>query len=324
MLEIIRNIFGTSVWEENIQLPPGTPNYIRYGYSFTKLVWKERECLLVKPLDSHISLATLKKQTKNMEQLFHIPVVIELERLTSLQRTNLIESEIAFISGSGQVFIPTWGSYFEEKIRNPVEVRNVLSAGAQLVFLYLYYHGDGSGMRNQTQIAHELGMSKASFTRAVQQLEGFGLLSIYPGGTAKKVCLRNDENILRTAFPYMISPVQKQLYCRELPLNLPYKISGLKALAEQSMLDSRDSDSGYAISKAGAKQLKKDLLVDEHTFRDFGGKVIEVWEYDPFLLSDSRYVDDISLLLELNDVEDERVQKEMDGIRAKYKVEGEV
>ena len=62
--------------------------------------------------------------------------------------------------------------------------------------------------------------------------------------------------------------------------------------------------------------------MDEQFFRDFGGQIIEVWKYDPFLLSDTEYVDDISLLLDLADESDERVQYQLDGIREKYNLEG--
>jgi hypothetical protein len=59
-------------------------------------------------------------------------------------------------------------------------------------------------------------------------------------------------------------------------------------------------------------------LIDRQEYRDFGGKILEVWKYDPFLLSDSDYVDDISLVLSLRDDIDERVQKELDTIRNNY------
>jgi hypothetical protein len=39
-------------------------------------------------------------------------------------------------------------------------------------------------------------------------------------------------------------------------------------------------------------------------------RIVEVWRYDPFLLSNDKYVDDLSLVLSLKDEPDERVQKE--------------
>jgi hypothetical protein len=46
--------------------------------------------------------------------------------------------------------------------------------------------------------------------------------------------------------------------------------------------------------------------------------MLEVWKYDPFLLSNNDHVDDLSLMLSLRDDTDERVQKELDTIRNNY------
>ena len=120
----------------------------------------------------------------------------------------------------------------------------------------------------------------------------------------------------------MNSPVHKLLYVSSLPENIKYKISGIRAVTEQSMLQPLPSDGAFAIDWETAKGIDRSILMDEQFFRDFGGQIIEVWKYDPFLLSDTEYVDDISLLLDLADESDERVQYQLDGIREKYNLEG--
>lgn len=324
MLEVMKSIFGASLQEDIFSLPPGTPNYIRYGYIITKLIWGDKSCLLVRPKTDTVSLSALKKQAKQIEQICSMPVIIDLERLTASQRTNLIESGFAFISGPGQIFIPFWGSYFEEKIRNPPEEKDVLSGMAQLVFLYLYYHrSQAAGGLSQTQIALSLRTSKASVSRAVRELQGLGFLSLQAVGTANRVLLHGGNKILNTAWKHLRSPVRKKLYATSLPSSTVYKLSSLLALSQQSMLSSLSSDSGYAISRETAKQLPKDFLICEQAFRDFGGVVLEIWEYDPALLSDGECVDDLSLLLELQNHEDERIQIELDTLRKKYCLIGE-
>lgn len=137
MVEIIKNIFGNSITEGRFQFPKNIPNFIRYGYSVRRLFFGEKSSLLISPKSDDWNLATLKKQIGLIEKMLHEPVIVQLERLSSLQRTNLIESRIAFVSAKGQIFIPFWGCYFEEKILNPQKVPALLSANAQLVFLYL-------------------------------------------------------------------------------------------------------------------------------------------------------------------------------------------
>ena len=320
MLKTIKNIFGNSITEGRFQFPKSIPNFIRYGYSVRRLFFGEKSSLLISPKNDDWNLATLKKQIGLIEEMLHEPVIVQLERLSSLQRTNLIESRIAFVSAKGQIFIPFWGCYFEEKILNPPEVPALLSANAQLVFLYLYYNKNGNKTQTQTQISKALYLPKATCARAVQQLRDLDLISSASEGTANLIALKSDLN---RAFPHLTSPVHKLLYVKSLPKNISFKISGLKALSERSDLVSLSSDGGYAVSRETAITLDKNLLIDEQTFRDFGGEIIEVWKYDPFLLTDSEYADDISLLLELNNSDDERVQSELDVIRQQHGLKGE-
>ena len=320
MLETIRNVFGNSISEGRFKFPKSIPNFIRYGYSVRRLFFGEKSSLLITPKSDDWNLATLKKQIRLIEERLHEPVIVQLERLTALQRTNLIESRTAFVSAKGQIFIPFWGCYFEEKILNPPEVPERLSANAQLVFLHLYYNKNGNKTLTQTQISKALSLPKATCTRAVQQLRDLDLISSASEGTANLIALKSDLN---AAFPHLTSPVQKLLYVKSMPQNISCKKSGLKALSERSDLVSLSSDGGYAVSRVVAENMEKNLLIDEQTFRDFGGEIIEVWKYDPFLLTDSEYADDISLLLELSGSDDERVQSELDAIKQKHGLKGE-
>jgi hypothetical protein len=320
MFETIKNIFGNSITEGRFQFPKSIPNFIRYGYSVRRLFFGEKSCLMVAPKGKDWNLATLKKQIRLIEEMLHEPVIVQLDKLTALQRTNLIESRIAFVSAKGQIFIPFWGCYFEEKILNPQKVPALLSANAQLVFLYLYYNKNGNKTLTQTQISKTIHLPKATCARAVQQLRDLDLISSASEGTANLIALKSDLN---SAFPHLTSPVQKLLFVKSMPLNISFRISGLKALSERSDLVSLSSDGGFAVSRETAITLDKNILIDEQTFRDFGGEIIEVWKYDPLLLTDSEYADDISLLLELSGSEDERVQIELDTIRQKHGLKGE-
>ena len=323
MKEIISLIFGDAVSEKDFRFPAGTPNYIRYGYSVKKLAFGQKDCLLVSPKAPDWNLATIKKQIKTIGQITGQSIIIDLDRLNAGQRTNLIESGIAFISGTGQVFIPFWGCYFEERILNAQKPAEIMSANAQLVFLFLFYNRKEITGATQTQIANTLNMPKATCSRAVQLLSGLDLITIIEEGTAKRVFLNEQErNVLQKAIPHMITPVHKLLYVSSIPGNIQYKISGIRAIAEQSMLQALPSDGAFAIDRDAAKGIDKSILLDEQSFRDFGGQIIEVWKYDPFLLSETAYVDDISLLLDLVEESDERVQYQLDGIREKYNLEG--
>jgi hypothetical protein len=48
--------------------------------------------------------------------------------------------------------------------------------------------------------------------------------------------------------------------------------------------------------------------------KEYGTNVVEVWRYDPRLLSKTETVDKLSLYLSLKDNEDERVQIELENL----------
>lgn len=320
MNEIIKKIFGEAIEVKDYTYPIGTPNYIRYGYRARRLVWDKKECLLITPMSDGWNLPSLKKQAKKIEKLCSMNLVLELNRLSAMQRTNLIQSGIAFVVGSGQLFIPFWGSYFEEKIKKAMNAPSKMTAKAQLVFLYLYYlNRDEKVQINLTQVCKNLYLSKATCTRAVQLLETLGLIILEKKGTAKSIVFADDmDKILQRSMPYMVSPTRRQIYVKEIPKKLPGRISGIKALAGKSMLMENEKDGGYAIDCALTRSIPEDIIIDKQEFYDFGGAVIEAWNYNPVLLSDGEYVDEISLILLLRENTDERIQGELNGIRRKY------
>ena len=320
MNKIIMEIFGSAVSEQPYSFPSGTPLFISAGYRGSLLTWGNSKCLLVEPVNTELSLPSIKKQVRRIESICSLPVIINLARMTSRQRTNLIESGIAFVSDSGQLFIPFWGCYFEEKIKNASSPPEKMTGNAQLIYLYLYYLNLNEPIElNLTHICAGLGLPKATCSRAVQVLDAFGLIDTRSAGTSKWISLKQPlANNIINAEAYLTSPVHKTVYLKNIIGEYNYKTGGIKALADKSMLAAKDSDGAFVVSREEYRKIPESGLIDRQEFRDFGGIILEVWKYDPFLLSDKDHVDDISLVLSLRDDTDERVQKELDTIREKY------
>ena len=81
-----------------------------------------------------------------------------------------------------------------------------------------------------------------------------------------------------------------------------------------------DEDGALAVSKKTVADIPADMIQTEQDFRDFGGFAVEVWSYDPSLLSVNGVVDDISLLLSLDNHANERIQSGLDVIRKRYEL----
>ena len=104
------------------------------------------------------------------------------------------------------------------------------------------------------------------------------------------------------------NPVDFIVYTPELGISENGLVSEQNALAEYSLLNG--GPYRIAVSKEEYKNLKKkDIYWDP-----FGEAGIEVWKYDPALLSGTGVVDKLSLYLLLKDYEDERVQIELENM----------
>lgn len=100
-----------------------------------------------------------------------------------------------------------------------------------------------------------------------------------------------------------VSPIEQLHYTDALLEGM--MISGVNALASYTMLN-EESRQCWAITKKELKNLN--VVTDEQ----FGENEIQVWKYNPKMLSTEGVVDKLSLYLSLKDNEDERIQIELE------------
>ena len=320
MLSFLKSVFGSDITIAKYHYTSDAPYYIRDGYTPKYLVWNQGKCIILEPKDSNWRLPTLKKQLKKFQELSKVPCALCLENLTALQRRNLVENNIPFISLSQQVYLPFWGCSFHEQFKAQTLVADKMAPGTQLVFLYLYYEQSADPV-NLTQLSKNLSLSKATCTRAINDLLGSGLIKQNVEGTNKWITLAYGKpEFLTKGYARLKSPVERILYVKT---TVPIKgqiVSGIRALAQQSVIGVNECDGAIAVSKKTATKISADDLCTEQYFGDFGGSIVEVWSYDPAVLADNMCVDDISLLLTMENDPNERVQMCLDEIRAKHEL----
>lgn len=318
MLEYLQSVFGLDIDMVNWVMPSNTPFYIRDGYSFQKLTWRKQSCVFAKPRSSSVRLPALKKQLGVITALCEYPCALELDELSSQQRKNLLMDHIPFVAAPNQVYLPFWGCAFTERYKTATVPDEIMTPMTQLVFLHLFYSLKG-GKTTASAISAALGIAKVTVSRAVDMLVSTRMFSISVEGKRKWLSFTTDESAaLEIAMKYMRSPVEKRVYVRELPSDIPKLQGGIQALSQISMVSAGELDGSLVLNKKTYSSIPKDLFINEKDFFDFGGCAIEVWYYDANLLSDCGRVDDLSLLLSLMSNEDERVQMGLDGIREKY------
>ena len=320
MLSFLKTIFGPDITTAQYCYTDDTPYYIRDGYTPQLLTWDNNKCVILTPKDPSWRLPSIKKQLKKFQELCPIPCALRLENLTALQRRNLVENHVPFVSLSQQVYLPFWGCAFQERFKRRTVLADKMAPGTQLVFLYLYYRKSSDPV-NLTQISKVLSLSKTTCTRAINDLSASGLVTEKSEGTNKWLSLSFARpEFLKKGYKRLKSPVERNIYVSN-PVKIENQItSGIRALAQQTMIGMNEYDGAIAVSKKDAAKIPADDICTEQYFRDFGGCVIEVWSYDPAVLAENARADDISLLLSMDNDPSERVQMCLDEIREKHEL----
>ncbi len=146
-------------------------------------------------------------------------------------------------------------------------------------------------------------------TRACQLLLETKLFQAHKDG--RKIYLTYKEsksNLFEQMKPCLRNPVRKKGYIFKSELLQKMTKAGMSALSEVSFLSSPVMPI-YAIEKSQAKTLS---LLEEQL--DSQNQVeIEIWDYDPLTLSgDGKTIDPLSLATSLLDLQDERVEMEIE------------
>ena len=168
-------------------------------------------------------------------------------------------------------------------------------------------------LRDSAEIASELASllsllvrladSYATVNKSLRWLASKDLIKL-EGVKTKTVQIElSNRELWDKALPMFVSPIEQLHYTDALLEGL--MVSGVNALASYTMLN-EESRQCWAITKKELKNL--DVVTDEQ----FGENEIQVWKYNPKMLSTEGVVDKLSLYLSLKDNEDERIQIELE------------
>jgi DNA-binding Lrp family transcriptional regulator len=319
MLNYLNLVLGGNVTIEPYQYPRQIPYYIQDGYDAQILMWQQNSCVILSPKESILRLPTLKKQLQKFQVFTPLPCALGFKNLSALQRRNLLENNIPFISCSQQIYLPFWGCAFLEKFKTDILLCEKMAPSTQLVFLYLYYLATNMRL-NLTQLSNSLHVSKATCSRAVSDLVASNILTVEEVGNAKWIIPFNEKSdFLRKGFDRLRSPVERRIYVKNIPDKIHYK-SGIQALSDITMIGVNEQDGAVAMYYKDCVRMPINDILSKQEFEDFGGHIVEAWSYDPSVLANHGRIDDISLLLCLDDSSDERIQMSLDIIREKYKL----
>lgn len=320
MKKYLSDIFGINVkienWDGKIQLPL----YLRNKRAYYMLSFGERKSILMKNESGFFNVTSFKKEIREIEKYAKMPVILWLDTISTYQRNALIKSRISFIVPNSQIYVPEFGMSLKEFCMRAEkrEKRDKISAMTQFLLLYFIYQKKQE-KKSQSEIAKCLNMSAMNVSRAVQELQELELLIAHRQGTHKMIeAVACGKELYQLSSEYLQSPVQKKIYVSSQQYNMILPMAGETALAKKSMLNDPKC-MVYAMDKKRLKEIPQEAIVKPQFVLGNDYVEIELWKYNPSAYVMDGMVDVVSLVQSLKDVDDERVEMQIEEIMEEYK-----
>ena len=316
MEELLERIFGKKL-EQYDAARYSLPIYLKDGRRFFNASVGGHSFVIVQFVTTErFNVKTLKKQLENYQNVVKKCVAFGFDRLSCFQRKSLIENDIPFIAGNGQLYLPFLGAYFEKHALSEEVIPEKFTWAAQILFLLFLYERNGC---SKTEACRRLMVKPMTITRASRQLGEKGLIKEERRGNEIWMIIAEED---RKAFyekgeKYLINPIHSVIYVPNARI-----YSDVPDAGEYSL--SLRSDFGYpeyveyAFYKddpgiKGMTGMKPSLDASTNLAR------FQKWRYDPKLfsgnVSEKIMVDPVSLICSLSDVKDERVHKCLEQVK---------
>lgn len=292
------------------------PLYLQGGYHYQCARLAGQDCLLMLEQDSEQQegASRLKKHIGIVAKHFHGPVIYVVQETTSYNRKRLIDQRIAFAVPGKQLYLPFAATDLRETFKSMDILKSKpkwLGAVAQQIVL-LALHGRWYEHRPAQALAERLGVSKMTVSRAYSELVETGLARLEMDGRSKRLTFSAKHQELWTlAKPLLTSPIKKRVWIdeydyRQHATQLRW-LAGESALSELGML-MEPKNKSVALSLQDWTTLKKMMGLREQPRGEDHCVAVELWKYDPGVLSKQNVVDRLSLYLSLDSEADDRVE----------------
>lgn len=271
--------------------------------------------VLVRP-EADMTPAELERRHDSLKHATDDVIIFTFDHMSSCNRARLIERAVPFVVPGNQLYIPSLAADLREHFRTrPPVAEDHLSPAAQVVtlrHLLLPEHDDWSPSR----LAKDLQYSAMTVGRAFEELVSQRLARVESRGRRK--CLAFEagpaetfarvRDLLRSpviASHYFTGrPTPKGPAGAYVPEHLP--LGGLTALSERSMIAS-SGIRHFAVGPADWKVLRHYRNFSEVALAEDGQFALDVWRYDPVIVTGEHKADPLSLYLQFREDRDERV-----------------
>ena len=308
--EVLGLAVGLSDWEDFKSLP----YMLRSDYTIKRLqLFSSSYLILLAKPKLEVTPAAVFKHIEWLGENTDQRGIFCAEKLVPYNRKRMIEYKIPFIIPGNQLYIPDLGIDLREHFKQHGKKKKKLGPAAQIVLLsYLLKQLRGGNEWTATSLHVELPYSKMSMGRALDELCEHELIELITVGREKIAKFKLDgKELWDVAKPLLKSPVRKRVYLETSESS--GSLAGLSALSELSMLNKPERTTRAVTQEEWkAIQTQSDVRMIPEASRSLAPFELEIWNYDPGILSKSGIVDPVSLYLSLENETDERVEGELD------------
>lgn len=276
------------------------PRYLQGYYQWCQANMGERSVLLVEPQAPALELQPGEKigHLQLMEKEASLPVLWCSEKMTAYERRSFNQQRIAYVIPGKQLNAPLLGLLASRAVQSPYVLREAFSPSAQTVLLWCLLKKKHDSV-DSTMIGEATGYSRITVNRIMGEIEMLlpELVSVHKG--RKFIRIHEAKAAWMKARKFLESPVKRR-YDVQRTVNWPegLPVAGESALAAATAL-AEPGKFSWAVSAERYKILLKDECWREVAYAEQATDVIEVWSYDPVLLSSGRSVDPLSLMLSM-------------------------
>ncbi|MHB1137232.1 MAG: helix-turn-helix domain-containing protein [Coriobacteriia bacterium] len=288
------------------------PAYLTGQYDFFDGTVGDVHILFLHSAEEPVPSAA-KKHERTLQQSWTGPVAFVFDRIAPRTRQRMVSEGLSFVVPDNQIYLPALGVNLRERYRTRVQTTDRLRPSAQVLFLHvLANHSPGSN--TPSGLARRLGYTPMAMGQALNQLEDAKLVNVHKEGRERRFELAGEPaDLWHQAQPLLASPISRRRYLSGVTPSAHKGLAaaGLSALATYSAL-AGPAVPVVALDRVKAKSLQDVRGVQELPAADDAELEVEVWSYEPGLLSEGAAVDRLSLYLSLRDDTDERVQSALD------------
>jgi len=295
--------------------------YLREVFNFYQGNFLDNSVVLIEPKSENIVLPTLKKRLESIKKYTDKHIIILYNSLSDYQRKKLIQERIAYIIVNRQMYLPFIALDLHESKKTKKNIKiNKFSTSAQVAYLYLLYNNKNT---NIDELSNVLNRTKMTASRALDELHDAKLITYkIKGKTGRKRYYKriDDYQYFAIGYQYLKSPVLSKINIyRYVDISGALK-AGLSALSYKSMI-SKPKHKVLAIGKTRKNNIEPSFnpfINNNEKYDKEPVMQIEVWAYDPGILSKTKSVDIVSLKLSFADEKDERIHMEIDNLMREY------